>query len=56
MRINHGKKPVCTLCFEDAATFNHALDTDKALQNGIQEMAEQIPHITDTFFVLFIVL
>lgn len=51
MRINHGKKPVRTLCFEDAAAFNHALDTDKALQNGMQKLAEQIPHITEADYI-----
>lgn len=45
MRINHGKKPVRNLCFEGAAAFNHALDIDKALQKGMQELAEQILHI-----------
>ena len=51
MRINHSKKPVRTLCFEDAAAFNHALDTDKRLQNGMQELAEQIPYITEADYI-----
>lgn len=51
MRINHGKKSVRTLHFKDAAAFNHLLDTDKALQNGMQELAEQIPHITEADYI-----
>lgn len=31
--------------------FNHALDTDKTLQKGMQELAEQIPHITESDYI-----
>lgn len=51
MRIGRCKKPVRILHFEDTAAFNHALDTDKTLQKGMQELAEQIPHITEADYI-----
>ena len=51
MRIVRYKRPVRILHFEDAAAFNHALDTDKTLQKGMQELAEQIPHITESDYI-----
>lgn len=51
MRADHCKKPGRTLHFEDAASFNQALDTDKALQTGMQELAEQVPHITEADYI-----
>lgn len=51
MKIGYSKKPVHTLRFEDAASFNQALDTDKTLQIGILELAEQVPHITEADYI-----
>ena len=51
MRIGRYKRPVRILHFEDAAAFNHALDTDKTLQKGMQELAEQIPYITESDYI-----
>ena len=45
--MNRRKKPVQTLGFADAARFNHVLDTDETLQDGMAELAVQLPHLTD---------
>lgn len=47
MKMNCRRKPEHTLKFEDAAHFNRALDTDEALQDGMAELAEQFPHLTE---------
>lgn len=39
------KKP--SLYFEDAARFNWVLDTNQELQNGMAELAEQFPNLTE---------
>lgn len=51
MRIGRCKKPVRILHFEDAASFNQALDTNKALQDGMQKLAEQAPYITEADYI-----
>lgn len=51
MKIGRYKKPVRTLRFEDAASFNQALDTNQWLQTGMQELAEQVPHITEADYI-----
>lgn len=47
MKTNRQRKPEQTLGFEDAARFNRVLDTDKTLQDGMAELAAQLPHLTD---------
>ena len=51
MRTGHCNKPVRILHFEDAAYFNHVLDTDKALQTGIEELTAQVPNITEEDYI-----
>lgn len=41
------RKTEQTLGFADAARFNLVLDTDKTLQEGMAELAAQLPHLTD---------
>ena len=41
------KKLERTLHFEDAARFNHALDTDEELQSGMTELAMEFSSLTE---------
>lgn len=47
MKTNRHRKPEQTLGFTDAARFNRVLDTDETLQDGMAELAAQLPHLTD---------
>lgn len=45
--MNCRRKPEQTLGFEDAERFNRVLDTNETLQDGMAELAAQLPHLTD---------
>lgn len=47
MKTNRQRKPIQSLGFADAARFNRVLDTDETLQDGLAELAVQLPHLTD---------
>ena len=47
MKMNWRRKPKRMLGFADAVRFNRVLDTDTTLQDGMAELAEQFPHLTD---------
>lgn len=47
MKINWRRKPKRTLGFADAVRFNRVLDTNKTLQDGMAELAEQSHHLPD---------
>lgn len=51
MKIGHGKRSATALRFQDAASFNQLLDTNRTLQAGLQELAEQIPDITEADYI-----
>ena len=53
MKIGHGKstRSAAALRFQDAASFNQLLDTNRTLQAGLQELAEQIPDITEAEYI-----
>ena len=51
MKIGHGKRSATALRFQDAASFNQLLDTNRTLQAGLQELAEQIPDITEAEYI-----
>lgn len=45
--MNCRKKPEQTLGFKDAECFNRVLDTDETLQDGLAELAMQLPYLTE---------
>jgi hypothetical protein len=47
MKTNRQRKTEQTLGFEDAARFNWVLDTNETLQDGLAELAAQLPHLTE---------
>ncbi|HIW72785.1 MAG TPA: hypothetical protein H9684_00525 [Firmicutes bacterium] len=51
MKICPQKKSARTLHFEDAVRFNRALDTDRALQEGMAELAMQFSCLTEEEYV-----
>ena len=51
MKIGHGKRSAAALRFQDAASFNQLLDTNRTLQAGLQELAEQRPDITEADYI-----
>ena len=51
MKWFHRKKKNQSLHFEDAARFNWALDTNRKLRDGIAELAEQFPRLTEEEYI-----
>lgn len=51
MRIGRCKKAERILHFEDAASFNRALDTNSTIREGLRKLAEQLPQITEADYV-----